>query len=471
VPDEMKTSPAVSAARWTPESWQSRPVLQHPRYPDDERLRASLEELRTLPPLVTSLEIDNLRQQLASAVEGEAFLLQGGDCSERLLDCGSSSIAAKVKVLLQMSLVLMMAGKKRLIRVGRFAGQYAKPRSGDTESRGGVTLPVYRGDMINRAEFSLEARTPDPVLLIRAYERAALTLNFIRSLTQSGFADIHHPEYWRLDVETTDERAAEYASLLREFGDDLRFMESITGSPAPKKVDLFISHEALNLHYEQAHTSRVPRRPGWYDLSTHFPWIGDRTRGLDGAHVEYASGIVNPIAVKIGPSATPDEVLALIDTLDPKNEPGRLTLITRFGATKAARDLPPIVQAVVREGRRVLWCCDPMHGNTEMTKNLIKTRHFDNIMSELEQTHGILQECGTRLGGVHIEISGDDVTECLGGPANVTEEDLPRNYRSNVDPRLNYLQAMELAIRLSRLLVSDKHDAARRHPDQTCSER
>ena len=440
---------------WSPNSWQDKPAAQQPAYPDAAALAAALAHLARLPPLVTSWEIDNLKQQLAGAVRGERFMLQGGDCSESFEDCESGAIASKLKILLQMSLVLVQGGKKRVIRLGRFAGQYAKPRSAELETRGGVTLPAYRGDMINRPGFTAEDRTPNPDLLLRAYERSALTVNFVRSLIEGGFADLHHPEYWELGFVANSPHAGEYTRMVESIGESLRFMETLTGSVLAdiNRVDFFTSHEGLHLLYEQAQTRQVPRHTGWYNLSTHFPWIGDRTRALDGAHVEYFRGIANPIGVKLGPSASPAEALALTEVLNPQNEPGRLTFITRLGVGRVAQGLPPLAEAVARAGRSVVWCCDPMHGNTELTKTGIKTRRFENILGELEQSCAILKACGTRLGGVHFELTGDNVTECVGGASGVTEEDLHRDYRTQLDPRLNYEQAMEMALRLARMLA------------------
>ncbi|HXK59159.1 MAG TPA: 3-deoxy-7-phosphoheptulonate synthase class II [Acidobacteriota bacterium] len=439
---------------WSPTSWQMKPAAQQPEYADRDHLNRVLCELAKLPPLVTSWEIENLKRQLADAESGGRFILQGGDCSESFEDCESSAIAKKLKILLQMSLVLMQGGGKRVTRIGRFAGQYAKPRSVATETRNGVTLPVYRGDMINRPGFTAAERNPDPDLLLRAYERAALTINFIRSLVDGGFADFQHPEYWDLDFVSKSPLAAEYTKTVDSLVGSLRFLETLTGhTPAEiHRVDFFTSHEGLHLYYEQAQTRQVPRRPGWYNLATHFPWIGDRTRNLDGAHVEYFRGIENPIGVKIGPRVTPEEVLRLCHVLNPRNEPGRLTLIHRFGAEKVEQCLVPIVEAVVRKGLRVVWCCDPMHGNTETTKDGIKTRRFENVLHELTQSCRILKKCGVHLGGVHFELTGDKVTECLGGASGVTEADLNRDYRTRVDPRLNYDQAMEMAFLLARLV-------------------
>jgi len=455
---QTATQATVGPRAWSPSSWQSKPAAQQPVYPDPAAVQRVLGQLKRLPPLVTSWEIENLKQQLAGASRGERFLLQGGDCSESFEDCESAAIASKLKILLQMSLVLVQGGKKRVTRIGRFAGQYAKPRSADTETRDGVTLPSYRGDMINRAGFTAEDRAANPDLLLRAYERSGLTINFIRSLIEGGFADLHHPEYWGLGFVANSPHAAEYTRMVESIGESLRFMETLTGSVMAdiNRVDFFTSHEGLHLYYEQAQTRQVPRRPGWYNLSTHFPWIGDRTRALDGAHLEYFRGIANPIGVKVGPSVTPDTLLALAETLNPQNEPGRLTFIHRFGADRVEQCLPPLAEAMLRRGQRVLWCCDPMHGNTETTKSGIKTRRFDKILGELETSCRILKECGTHLGGVHFELTGDNVTECIGGASGVTEADLSRDYRTTLDPRLNYEQAMEMALLLARLLAQNR---------------
>jgi 3-deoxy-7-phosphoheptulonate synthase len=442
---------------WKPDSWQTKVAEQQPVYPDADHLRRALVELANLPPLVTSWEIENLRHQLSEAVAGKRFLLQGGDCSESFADCESAAIAAKLKILLQMSLVLVQGGKKRVIRIGRFAGQYAKPRSADSETRDGVTLPCYRGDMINRSGFTLRDRTPNPDLMLRAYERSGLTVNFIRALIEGGFADLHHPEYWELGFVANSPHAAEYTRMVETIGDSLRFMETLTGAVLSdiNRVDFFTSHEGLQLYYEQAQTRQVPRRPGWYNLSTHFPWIGERTRSLTGAHIEYFRGIANPVGVKLGPKTTPEEALALADILNPGNEPGRLTFIPRFGAKLVEKCLPPLVQAIQRQGKQILWCSDPMHGNTETTASGIKTRRFENILRELELSFQILKDCRAHLGGVHFELTGDNVTECIGGASGVTEADLTRHYRTQLDPRLNYEQAMEMALLLARLMAQN----------------
>jgi 3-deoxy-7-phosphoheptulonate synthase len=453
MPLELNKSEPPGA--WAPGSWQRKSAAQQPVYPDPKALQGVLAQLAKLPPLVTSWEIERLKQQLAEAARGERFLLQGGDCSESFDDCESGAIASKLKILLQMSLVLVQGGKKRVTRVGRFAGQYAKPRSAETETRGSVTLPSYRGDMINHAGFTLEERTPNPDLLLRAYERSGLTINFIRALIEGGFADLHHPEYWDLGFVANSPHGGEYKRMVESIGQSLRFMETLAGCVLAdiSRVDFFTSHEGLHLYYEQAQTRQVPRRVGWYNLSSHFPWIGERTRALDGGHVEFFRGIANPIAVKVGPAIKPDEALALADALNPQNEPGRLTLIHRFGAEHVERSLPPLAEAMRRQGKQVLWCCDPMHGNTETTSQGIKTRRFDKILVELEKSYRILKDCGTHLGGVHVELTGENVTECIGGASGVTEGDLTRDYRTQMDPRLNYEQAMEMALLLARLMA------------------
>lgn len=437
---------------WSPSSWQQKRVDQPVIYPDAAKLQAVLTQLAGLPPLVTSWEVEALKQHLAEAARGERFLLQGGDCSETFDECEAATIARKLKILLQMSVILVYGCKKRVILVGRYAGQYAKPRSSLTETRQGITLPSYRGDTINRIGFTEADRTPDPELMLRGYHSAALTLNFIRSLVQGGFADLHHTEYWELGFVRHSPQAEEYSSMVERIADAIRFMETCATVSVGdlNRTDFFTSHEGLNLWYEQAQTRQVPRRQGWYNLSTHFPWIGDRTRALDGAHVEYFRGIRNPLAVKIGPSIRPDELVALIETLNPDNEPGRLTFIHRFGVHRIADCLPPLIEAVRRAGRQVLWCCDPMHGNSITTSTGVKTRRFEDILGELEQAFVVHQQNGSILGGVHFELTGEDVTECTGGARGLTEADLAKAYKSQVDPRLNHEQAMEMALLVAR---------------------
>ncbi|HWB97655.1 MAG TPA: 3-deoxy-7-phosphoheptulonate synthase class II [Bryobacteraceae bacterium] len=439
---------------WSPVSWRSKSAAQQPAYASEEEVEQVLRQLATLPPLVTSWEIETLKSQLAEAAMGKRFLLQGGDCAERFEDCNAESITSKLKILLQMSLVLTHGVKKPVIRVGRFAGQYAKPRSEDLETREGVTLPSYRGDLVNRPAFTPPDRRPDPQLLLRGYERSALTLNYIRALAKGGFADLHHPEYWSLDFVEQSPLAQHYRAIVDEVLASLSFMENVLGVQAAEmqRVDFFTSHEGLHLIYEESQTRRLPGHPGWYNASTHFPWLGMRTATCGGAHVEYFRGIANPIGVKIGAGMTPAALLDLVETLDPLGEPGRLTLIHRFGRRHIAEALPPLIRAVRVTGRTVLWSCDPMHGNTRLTGDGIKTRDFSDILSELEQAIEIHAACGSCLGGVHFELTGEDVTECLGGARNLTDADLKRTYRSEVDPRLNYEQALEMAMRIARKL-------------------
>ena len=443
--------------QWYPPSWRSKPAAQQVAYASEATLSLAVSQLASLPPLVTSWEVESLKGQLAEAAQGKRFLLQGGDCAEQFDDCTADTITNKLKILLQMSLVLVQGSGKPVIRVGRFAGQYAKPRSEDFETRAGATLPSYRGDLVNRAGFTEAERTPDPQLLLRAYERSALTLNFIRSLVKGGFADLHHPEYWDLDFARHSPLAGEYQAMAHRVVEALQFMENIGGVRAGEMewVDFFTSHEALHLVYEEAQTRQAPRREGWYNLSTHLPWIGMRTADPSGAHAEYFRGIANPIGVKIGPDMTSQRLVQLLDILHPRDEPGRLTLIHRFGHARIGECLPRLIEAVRAAGKTVLWCCDPMHGNTRHTADGVKTRHFDDILRELEQAFSIHRAGASYLGGVHFELTGEDVTECLGGARNLRDADLKRAYRSEVDPRLNYEQALEMAMRIARMLRPD----------------
>lgn len=447
----MNAQVQAGAPAWAPDSWQQRPALQMPQYPDAHALQCSVAALSQLPPLVTSWEVLSLKQQLAEAQEGRRFVLQGGDCAENFADCQSQVISNRLKILLQMSLVLVHGLRMPVVRIGRMAGQYAKPRSADTETRNGISLPSYRGDVINAPEFTLAARQPDPQRMLSAHAHSAMTMNFVRALIDGGFADLNHPEYWNLAWAAGSPMAARYQQQVDGIRESIRFMQTLSGGPIHNlnRVDFFTSHEALLLPYEQALTRRVPRQDGWFNLSTHFPWIGMRTAALDGAHVEYLRGVVNPIAVKVGPSVNADQLLRLVDVLNPHDEPGRLTFIHRMGTGVIADKLPPLLRAMRADGRRVLWLCDAMHGNTESTSNGYKTRRFDNIRSEVEQAFAVHAAEGTRLGGVHLELTGEDVTECTGGARELTERDLERAYRSSVDPRLNYEQALELAMAIA----------------------
>ncbi len=443
---------------WHPASWQGRAAQQQPTYEDPAALAQVVAELSRLPPIVVSWEIEALRERLAAAQRGQAFLLQGGDCAETFADCESDSIAKKLKILLQMSLVLLHGLKKPIIRVGRMAGQYAKPRSAETETRDGVTLPSFRGDLVNRPAFTAEARRADPQLLLRGYERAALTLNFARALVDGGFADLHHPEYWDLGFVKHAPLKDAYQRIVQSIGDALDFFEGISRRRVHEAtlVDFYASHEGLHLLYEQAQTRFIPRQSRWYNLSTHMPWIGMRTAQLDGAHVEFFRGISNPIGIKIGAAMDAAWLQGLIGTLNPQNQPGRLTLIHRFGVKEIETALPKMIDAVRESGQTVLWVCDPMHGNTETSTAGLKTRRFENILKEVDLAFRIHAEHGSRLGGVHVELTGDDVTECTGGARGLTDTDLQRAYRSTVDPRLNHEQALELA-----MLIAERSQSRR----------
>jgi 3-deoxy-7-phosphoheptulonate synthase len=440
------------AENWSPESWQAFKALQQAQYPDTEELARVLRQLGQLPPLVTSWEIQTLKEQIADAQAGRRFMLQGGDCAENFDECTSPLITNRLKVLLQMSLVLVHGLQMPVLRVGRFAGQYAKPRSSDEETRDGVTLPSYRGDLVNSIEFNAQARRPDPHRLVQAHSSSALTMNFVRALVDGGFADLHHPEYWDLNWVQHSPLAEEFHKVAENIGQSLKFLETITGQDAGslRRVDFFTSHEALHLHYEQSLTRQVPRQWGWFNLSTHFPWIGMRTAALDGAHVEYFRGIRNPLGIKVGPGMTQEWLAGLLETLNPGREAGRIVLIHRMGENRIEEHLPPLIKAVQETGSPVLWICDPMHGNTESTASGIKTRRFRKIMREVELAFDIHRDCHSRLGGVHLELTGENVTECTGGARDLSDEDLKLAYKSMVDPRLNYEQSLELAMLIVR---------------------
>lgn len=449
---ERKIAPIDRRTDWRPDTWRRFPAGQQAEYPHPGALEQVLAKIAGLPPLVTSREVVALKRQIAEAAAGRRFVLQGGDCAESFDECEPAIISNRLKVLLQMSLVLVHGLRRRVVRIGRFAGQYAKPRSSDTETRGDIVLPAYRGDLVNGIEFTEAARTPDPERLLRGHSRSAMTINFVRALIDGGFADLHHPEFWDLDWVQYSPHAAEYQRVVDSIGDSLRFMETLAGQTVGEldRVDFYTSHEALHLYYEQAHTRQVPRQPGWFNLSTHFPWIGMRTADVDGAHVEYFRGIENPIGIKVGPGMTPEWLTELLQVLDPDQEPGRITLIHRMGADAIAEHLPQLIEAMQRAERTVLWSCDPMHGNTEKTASGVKTRKFGNILSELEQAFDIHARMDSHLGGVHFELTGENVTECMGGARDLNEADLARCYKSQVDPRLNYEQSLEMALRIVR---------------------
>ena len=438
---------------WSPDSWTSFPNAQPIAYEDPAALERACAAIRVLPPLVTAWEVDRLRQQLAEAQQGRRFVLQGGDCAESIADCQPAVITNQLKILLQMSVVLIHAGKRPVTRVGRLAGQYAKPRSKPREKRGATSLPSYFGDLVNHPEFTPEARRADPDLLFRAYHHSALTLNFVRSLSAGGFADLQHPEYWDLSffnrADLPDELRENYRRTSVLIGDALRFMKAVTQASNDElsRVEFFTSHEALHLAYEAAQVQQASHAAGHYLLTTHLPWIGERTREPDGAHVEFFSGIKNPVGVKLGPTAEPSDVETLLDRLNPDDEPGKIVLITRMGESKVDACLPELVRGVNALGRRILWVCDPMHGNTQVTQSGIKTRNFDDILRELELTFDIHAAEGSRLGGIHFELTGQDVTECTGG--GVSEDQLSHRYASLCDPRLNYRQALEMAFAIA----------------------
>jgi 3-deoxy-7-phosphoheptulonate synthase len=447
---------------WSPTSWQSRPVQQAVTYPDPEALQRAIARLGAFPPLVTSWEVERLRTRIAEAAAGRQFILQGGDCAESFAECRPDIITSKLKILLQMSLVLTDGLKCPIIRIGRFAGQYAKPRSNPTETRGGQTLPSYFGDLINAADFTPAARQPDPERLVTAYQHAAMTLNFIRALVEGGFADLHHPEYWDLNFldkgGLTPESRQNYARRVRLVANAIELMEVLTGQRMDQltHTEFYTSHEGLSLHYETALTRRVPRRQGWYNLGCHLPWIGERTRAVDGAHVEYFRGLRNPVGVKIGPAITPAELLRLLDVLDADREPGDTVLIARLGARQVRQILPGLITAVAESGHRPAWVCDPMHGNTVCTASGRKTRHFEAILEELLVSIDIHESLGSRLAGVHFELTAENVTECVGGASGVREADLDTAYHTLCDPRLNYEQAMEIAFAIAKRLERNR---------------
>ena len=443
-------------SNWSPASWRERPIRQQPDYPDAAALERALDEVRALPPLVNHGEVDALRAHLAKAAKGEAFLLQGGDCAERFADCTKTSIEAKLKILLQMSLVLTWGARIPVIRVGRMAGQYAKPRSNDTETVNGVELPSYRGDNVNSIKPDTAARIADPQRLVKAYHHSTATLNYARALVDGGFADLHHPQHWDLGFVRSEAQRKEYEDMVERIRDAIDFVEStgVRGTATLKTIELFSSHEGLLLAYEEALTEKVNDQ--WYNLGAHFLWIGDRTRNLGDAHLEYFRGIENPIGVKVGKQMQPQELVEIITTLEPDNRPGRITLISRVGAANIRETLPPLIAAVRQAGRMVTWVCDPMHGNTTLTNTGLKTRNYDLILEELAAAFEIHQkQCG-HLGGVHFELTGEDVTECTGGPQELSEADLSRSYETYCDPRLNYAQSLELALRIAQRLQTHR---------------
>jgi 3-deoxy-7-phosphoheptulonate synthase len=437
---------------WNPHSWQRCPALQQPTYADPSELEAVLARLRRLPPLVVPQEVDRLRGLLAEAAAGHRFLLQGGDCAEQFQDCTPEAIEGKLRVLLQMSVALTHGGRKPVVRVGRIAGQFAKPRSKPTELVRGRELPSYRGDLINGLGADEASRRADPGRMLEAYFHASATLNHLRALTASGFADLHHPERWELPGGSG--QVPEYRRTLDQVRESLDFLEALGGVQRDvlERIDFFTSHEALLLPFEEALTRWVGEAAAYYNLGAHTLWVGERTRQLDGAHLEYLRGIRNPIGVKVGPSATPEHLQQLLDHLDPDREPGRITLISRFGAAKIQEALPPLLQAVQATDHPVLWSCDPMHGNGVESATGLKTRDFSAILSELRQAFELHRAHGGHLGGVHIELTGEAVTECTGGTEGLSDADLLKAYETGCDPRLNGTQSLEMAFLIAEMM-------------------
>ena len=442
----------IEGEGWHPLSWNSKQIDQLPAYPDTKELENSFNELKNLPPLITSWEIEALKNKLAEVSRGDGFLLQGGDCAETFKDCTSPKLVNMLKVMLQMSFIMIHEMGIPIIRLGRIAGQYAKPRSKDFEVVDGEKMLNYRGDLINSFIPNAEARQPDPKRLVEAYQKAALSLNFLRALSDEGFADLQHPEQWELDFMKNNEFYIEYEEMVSSINKTIKFMDTITPNRlnTTHKVDFYTSHEALNLFYDSAQTRRVPRKHGWFNLSTHLVWLGNRTQHLDGAHIEYLKGIQNPIGVKVGPPFDLDNTLALLDTLNPSHEAGKIVLITRMGHKQVPKHLPTFIRAIKQHGHPVVWSCDPMHGNTYATGDDVKTRNFNNILSEIKATFDIHRAEASHLGGVHLELTGDNVTECVGGANGLNEEGLGTNYETYCDPRLNYEQSLEMAFLVAK---------------------
>ncbi len=440
---------------WSPASWRQRPARQLPAYHDAAALEAAERQLAGSPPLIFAGEIAALRQRLAAVARGEAFLLQGGDCAESFDELSEATVRDTFRVMLQMAVVLTYAAKCPVVKVGRIAGQFAKPRSSDTETRDGLALPSYRGDIINAAVFSEDARRPDPRRLLAAYGHSATTLNLLRALSHGGFADLHQVHRWTADFVKASPQGERFEELADRITDSLAFMEACgfdaALTPQLREVEFYTSHEALHLHYEQA-LARRGENGRWYGGSAHMLWLGERTRDPGGAHVEFLRGLDNALGVKLGPAAQPDDVLRLLDVLDPDNEPGRLVLISRMGAGAVADKLPPLLRAVRGAGRAVVWCCDPMHGNTVTASNGLKTRDFMRILQEVREFFAVHAQEGTHAGGVHFEMTGQDVTECRGGAQALTDEGLAARYLTACDPRLNGSQSLELAFLIAQML-------------------
>jgi 3-deoxy-7-phosphoheptulonate synthase len=451
--DDVLPTDAPAAERAT---WRQRPAAQQPEWPDPDRLGAVTAQLAQLPPLVFAGECDQLTDRLAAVTRGEAFVLQGGDCAETFAGSTAAAVRAKLQTLLQMAVVLTYGASVPVVKIGRMAGQFAKPRSKPTEVRNGIELPAYRGDAVNGFDFTAEARTPDPDRLLRAYHSSAVTLNLCRAFTTGGYAGLHQVHAWNQDFVADSPAGQRYEQLAGEIDRALSFMRACGTDPQElRTVELYSSHEALLLDYEHALTRLDSRTGRAYDTSAHFLWVGERTRALDGAHVEFARSISNPIGVKIGPDATAGDVIALIAALNPERQPGRLTLVSRMGASRIRDVLPGLVRAVAEDGAPVAWICDPMHGNTFEAPSGHKTRRFDDVLAELHAFFDVHREAGTHPGGIHIEFTGDNVTECVGGSHEIVADDLYQRYETACDPRLNRSQALDLAFTVA--------DSYRRH--------
>ncbi len=449
---------------WNPDSWRAHEARQLPTYPDTDALRTVETELRSYPPLVFAGEARDLTTRLADAAAGNAFLLQGGDCAESFAEFHPNTIRDTFRVLLQMAVVMTFASKMPIVKVGRMAGQFAKPRSGDFEEIDGVSLPSYRGDNVNDIEFTAEARMPNPQRMIRGYMQSASTLNLLRAFASGGYANLHQVHKWNLDFAARSPWAEQYAQLADRIGEALDFMEAIGLSPDTvpqlKGTSFFTSHEALLLGYEEAMTRQDSLTGDWYDTSAHMLWIGDRTRFAGSAHVEFLRGVGNPLGLKCGPSLEPDDLIRFLDTLNPANQPGRITLITRFGHDKVEAHLPRLLRAVKREGRHVLWSCDPMHGNTIKAAGGLKTRPFDRILTEVTGFFAVHRAEGTHAGGIHLEMTGQDVTECTGGAVAISDEGLGARYQTQCDPRLNASQSLEMAFLIAEALKAEREALA-----------
>lgn len=454
---------SAKRAAWSPDSWSDLPIKQVPEYPDQVALQEVEAKLATFPPLLFAGEARDLKKRLADVAEGRRFLLQGGDCAESFAEHGPDHIRDFLRVFLQMAVVLTYAGGSPVVKVGRLAGQFAKPRSKPTEKRDDIELPSYRGDIINGMEFTEEARIPDPSRMLRGYRQAAATANLVRAFALGGYADLERVHQWNMNFVQDSPQGHRYEELANNITESLAFMRAIgitaDNTPQLRQTHFFTSHEALLLGYEQALTRLDSTSGEWYATSGHMVWVGDRTRQPDHAHIEYVRGIKNPIGLKCGPSLEADELLELIDIIDPDNEPGRLTLISRFGAGNVEKYLPKLLRAVKREGRKVVWACDPMHGNTISAESGYKTRPFDRILSEVQDFFAVHRAEGTHPGGIHVEMTGDNVTECTGGAVAISDAELSNRYHTHCDPRLNADQSLELAFLVAELMQKEREAA------------